>query len=210
VARLTRGLQGFGPVYRASEVFPDKPLVKTLYPEVTTLYENFRRGATKFPQNPCLGARVVLPSGERGEYFWQSYETVQKRFLAFGSGLLNYGLAKGDHLGIYSINNPEWVIAEQACYTQGIVPISLYDTLGPDAVAFILEQAGIKVSREQQWESRVLTPAGDCGHQGQDPVAAASGQVVPAAQAHHPDGEGGRQGHPGVAHAFSFLSVFVV
>jgi long-subunit acyl-CoA synthetase (AMP-forming) len=146
VARLTRDLQGFGPVYRASEVFPDKPLVKTLYPEVTTLYENFRRGATKFPQNPCLGARVVLPSGERGEYFWQSYETVQKRFLAFGSGLLNYGLVKGDHLGIYSINNPEWVIAEQACYTQGIVPISLYDTLGPDAVAFILEQAGIKVS----------------------------------------------------------------
>ncbi len=127
------------------EVFPDKPLVKTLYPEVTTLYENFKRGATKFPQNPCLGARVLLPDGERGEYFWQNYETVQKRFLAFGSGLLNYGMAKGDHLGIYSINNAEWVIAEQACYTQGLIPISLYDTLGPEAVSFILEQAEVKV-----------------------------------------------------------------
>ena len=131
-------------MYRAVEVFPDKPLVKTLYPEVTTLYENFKRGATKFPQNPCLGARKLLPNGERGEYLWQNYETVNKRLLAFGSGLLNYGMAKGDHLGIYSINNVEWVIAEQACYTQGIVPISLYDTLGADAVSYILNQASIK------------------------------------------------------------------
>ena len=51
----------------------------------------------------------------------------------------------GDHLGIYAVNCPEWVIAEQACYTQGIVPISLYDTLGPDAVGYILKEAGVKV-----------------------------------------------------------------
>jgi long-chain acyl-CoA synthetase len=75
---------------------------------------------------------------------WQNYETVQKRLLAFGSGLLNYGLAKGEHLGIFSINNAEWVIAEQACYSQGIVPISLYDTLGAEAVSYILDQASIK------------------------------------------------------------------
>lgn len=48
-------------------------------------------------------------------------------------------------MGIYSINNVEWVLAEQACYVQGLIPISLYDTLGPEAVAFILDQAEIRV-----------------------------------------------------------------
>jgi len=137
--------EGWGPVYRSPEVWPDKPLAKNLYPEVTTLYENFQRGATKFPDNPCLGSRKLLPGGERGDYLWQSYATVNKRQLAVAGGLLNYGMQKGDHLGIYAQNCPEWVIAEQACYTQGIVPISLYDTLGPDAVSFILQEAEIKV-----------------------------------------------------------------
>lgn len=97
------------------------------------------------PNNPCLGVRKILPDGERGEYFWQSYSTVQKRSRNFGAGLLNHGMERGGFLGIYSINNAEWVLAELACYTQGLVPISLYDTLGPEAVSFILNQSEIKV-----------------------------------------------------------------
>lgn len=97
------------------------------------------------PNGPCLGVRKVLPNGERGEYFWQSYSTVQKRMHNFSSGLLNYGVKSGDFLGIFSINCAEWVIAELATYAQSVIPISLYDTLGPEAVAFIINQTELNV-----------------------------------------------------------------
>lgn len=137
--------EGWGEIHRAAELGADKPLIETLYPDVTTLHENFERGVRVAPNNPCLGVRKVLADGERGEYFWQSYTTVQKRVRHVGAGLLNIGMARGDFLGIYSINNAEWVIGELATYTQGIIPVSLYDTLGPEAVAYILQQTEIKV-----------------------------------------------------------------
>ncbi len=45
--------------------------------------------------------RKVLPNDERGEYFWQSYSTVQKRSRNFASGLLNYGMVSARALTMY-------------------------------------------------------------------------------------------------------------
>lgn len=46
-------------------------------------------------------------------------------------------------IGLFSKNRYEWVIAEQACNSQGIVTVPLYDTLGADAVSYILGQTGM-------------------------------------------------------------------
>lgn len=53
----------------------------------------------------------------------------------------------GSHalVGLYSQNCPEWILAEQACYTYSLVVVPLYDTLGPDACAFIINQAEINL-----------------------------------------------------------------
>lgn len=44
-------------------------------------------------------------------------------------------------IGLFSKNRYEWVITEQACNAFGIVTVPLYDTLGAEAVGFILHQA---------------------------------------------------------------------
>lgn len=65
----------------------------------------------------------------------------------FGSGLIALGLRPGPStfVGIYSQNRPEWILFEQGCYCYSLVVVPLYDTLGPDACAFIIDQTEISV-----------------------------------------------------------------
>lgn len=43
--------------------------------------------------------------------------------------------------GIYSQNCPEWIMTEQAAYSYSMVIVPLYDTLGSNACAFIVNQS---------------------------------------------------------------------
>lgn len=65
----------------------------------------------------------------------------------FGSGLVALGLHPGPQtfVGIYSSNRPEWILFEQGCYSFSLVVVPLYDTLGPDACAFIINQTEIQL-----------------------------------------------------------------
>jgi long-chain acyl-CoA synthetase len=79
-----------------------------------------------------------MANGVAGPYKWQTYNQVLERVLNLGSAFANLGLKANDNVGLFSINKPEWVIAEHACFTQGLVTVPLYDTLGPDAIKYIL------------------------------------------------------------------------
>lgn len=48
-------------------------------------------------------------------------------------------------VGIYSQNRPEWILYEQGCYSFSLVVVPLYDTLGPDACAFIIRQTEMSI-----------------------------------------------------------------
>lgn len=58
----------------------------------------------------------------------------------FGSGLITLGVRPYELIGIYCQNRPEWILFEQAAYCYSLVVVPLYDTLGPDACAFIIRQ----------------------------------------------------------------------
>jgi long-chain acyl-CoA synthetase len=62
-----------------------------------------------------------------------------------GSGILHLGMAPPNStghrmVGLYSKNRYEWVIAEQACHAYSLVDVPIYDTLGPEAMDFVLAQ----------------------------------------------------------------------
>lgn len=71
-----------------------------------------------------------------------NYNEALLRAKNFGSGLIALGLETGPKtfICIYSQNRPEWVLCEQGCYNYSLVLVPLYDTLGPDACAFIINQ----------------------------------------------------------------------
>lgn len=110
---------------------------------VRTLYDNFQRGVKAAGPQPCLGTRVIGADGNAGDYTWQTYDEVNERLTDFGSGLLQLGVRQREFVALYSQNREAWVVAEQACNAYGMVTVPLYDTLGPEAAEFIINQAEI-------------------------------------------------------------------
>ncbi|KAG8237726.1 hypothetical protein J437_LFUL017028 [Ladona fulva] len=84
----------------------------------------------------------------------------------FGSGLVSLGLEPSPRsfVGIYSQNCPEWILAEQGAYCYSMVIVPLYDTLGPDACAYIIQQAeiGIVVCEDDAKCNLLLDKAPKC------------------------------------------------
>ncbi|XP_031427326.1 long-chain-fatty-acid--CoA ligase 6 isoform X2 [Clupea harengus] len=119
----------------------ESPKLLTHYHEdAKTMYEVFRRGLHIAGDGPCLGSR--LPSQP---YKWLSYKEVIARAEYLGSGLLEQGCKPGSEqfIGVFAQNRPEWIISELACYTYSMVVVPLYDTLGPDAIRYIINKAEI-------------------------------------------------------------------
>jgi long-chain acyl-CoA synthetase len=89
---------------------------------------------------PCLGQR----SSPDGPFDWLTYNEVLERSLYAGSGLLELGCKDSDEdntfIGVYASNKIEWILIEQACSMYSMVIIPLYDTLGPDACVYIINQ----------------------------------------------------------------------
>ncbi|MED6263910.1 Long-chain-fatty-acid--CoA ligase 5, partial [Characodon lateralis] len=115
-------------------------LMSYLYNDAKTLYEVFQRGLRVSGNGQCLGYRKP-----GRPYQWLKYKQVSDRAQHLGSGLLHKGLKPNSEtfIGIFAQNRPEWIIGELACYTYSMVAVPLYDTLGPEALVFIINQAEI-------------------------------------------------------------------
>uniref|UniRef100_A0AAY5EJD6 Long-chain-fatty-acid--CoA ligase n=1 Tax=Electrophorus electricus TaxID=8005 RepID=A0AAY5EJD6_ELEEL len=123
---------------RRSILLDDDKLMTHLYADVRTMYEAFLRGMKVSNNGPCLGARKPNQA-----YEWLSYKEVADRAELIGSALLHRGhISTGDkYVGIFAQNRPEWTVCELACYTYTLVAVPLYDTLGVDAIRYIMDKA---------------------------------------------------------------------
>ncbi|XP_049897983.1 long-chain-fatty-acid--CoA ligase 1-like isoform X2 [Epinephelus moara] len=111
-----------------------------VYDDARTIYEFFLRGVRLSNNGPCLGSRKP-----KQPYEWMSYREVMERTENLGSAFLHKGHSKttDPHIGIFSQNRPEWTISELACYTYSLVSVPLYDTLGTEAINYIIDQASL-------------------------------------------------------------------
>ncbi|RLM58989.1 long chain acyl-CoA synthetase 2 [Panicum miliaceum] len=140
------GRPAAGPVYRS--VYAKDGLME-LPQNVQSPWDFFSGAIKKYPKNRMLGQRQVT-DGKAGEYVWQTYEEVYQKVMRIGSAIRSFGVNPGSHCGIYGSNCPEWVMAMQACNSQGICYVPLYDTLGANAVEFIMDHAEISIAFVQE------------------------------------------------------------
>ncbi|GAB4822406.1 hypothetical protein N2152v2_009452 [Parachlorella kessleri] len=117
-----------GPTYRPAIAAKGPPTI----PGVTTLYENFKASREKYPSNKCLG------HVEGGAYQWLTYEQTGEQVDAIGSAMAAVGVGPHGRCGIYGANSPQWMIAMQACNRQTVYCVPLYDTLGENAIEYII------------------------------------------------------------------------
>jgi long-chain acyl-CoA synthetase len=59
--------------------------------------------------------------------------------------LKQWGIRKGDRVAILSENRPEWMIADFACVTTGIVDVPIYATLTADQTLYLLQNSRARV-----------------------------------------------------------------
>uniref|UniRef100_A0A8C2RQX2 long-chain-fatty-acid--CoA ligase n=1 Tax=Capra hircus TaxID=9925 RepID=A0A8C2RQX2_CAPHI len=125
---------------RGSIFQKDNDLLHYYFSDAKTLYEIFQRGLAVSDNGPCLGYRKP-----NQPYRWLSYKQVSDRAEYLGSCLLHKGHTPSQDslVGIFAQNRPEWVISEFACYTYSMVAVPLYDTLGAEAVIYIINKADI-------------------------------------------------------------------
>ena len=67
--------------------------------------------------------------------------------------LQQWGIQRGDRVAILSENRPEWMIADFACVTSGIVDVPIYTTLTAEQTLYLLQNSGARaifVSTQEQ------------------------------------------------------------
>ncbi|OCT96908.1 acyl-CoA synthetase long chain family member 1 protein S homeolog isoform X1 [Xenopus laevis] len=127
---------------RRSTILDSDEVVTYYYEDVKTIYDIFQRGMRVSNNGPCLGHRKP-----NQPYEWISYKEVSERAEYVGSALLHRGLKSSpdQFVGIFAQNRPEWTIVELGCYTYSMVAVPLYDTLGAEAITYIINKADLSV-----------------------------------------------------------------
>merc|ERR1739848_379921 len=131
-----------GPVIRSTLIGKGTP--PSTYEGCATLYEIFERSVRLYPDNPCLGSRLTNEDGTPTDYKWMSYKEVSEKTTLLASGLLADAILPQDKIGVFEANSPEWFLAMQACNRVNAACVPLYDTLGENAVEYILNHAECK------------------------------------------------------------------
>jgi fatty-acyl-CoA synthase len=125
-----------------------------------TIGENFMATVARFPDREAL---VDVPSGRR----W-TYAQLAADVQATALGLLALGVDKGDRVGIWAPNVPEWTITQYATARIGAILVNINPSYRTHELAYVLKQAGVRtlicVERLKTSDYRAMVDAvrGDC------------------------------------------------
>ncbi|KAJ7964675.1 Long chain acyl-CoA synthetase [Quillaja saponaria] len=131
-------------------------LVEVPWKGATTVAALFEQSCKKYSQNQFLGTRkligkevVTSKDGRQfeklhlGEYEWQTYGEVFHCVCNFSSGLVKFGHDVDSRAAIFSDTRPEWLIALQGCFRQNITVVTIYASLGEDALVHSLNETQV-------------------------------------------------------------------
>lgn len=102
-----------------------------------TVGANLDRAVEAWPDREAL---VDVPSGRR----W-TYARFASDVDRLACALLASGVAKGDRVGIWAINCPEWVLVQYATARIGAIMVNINPAYRTHEVEYVLKQAGISV-----------------------------------------------------------------
>ncbi|MER8071032.1 AMP-binding protein [Streptomyces sp. NPDC094034] len=102
-----------------------------------TIGTNLDRAIAAFPDREAL---VDVASGRR----W-TYAEFGAAVGELARALLGRGVAKGDRVGIWAVNCPEWLLVQYATARIGAIMVNINPACRAHEVEFVLRQSGISV-----------------------------------------------------------------
>ncbi|XP_058211235.1 long chain acyl-CoA synthetase 8-like [Rhododendron vialii] len=131
-------------------------LIEVPWEGATTLAALFEQSCKKHSQQRFLGTRklisrefITASDGRKfeklhqGEYQWETYGEVFDHACNFASGLIKLGHDVNTHAAILSESRAEWLIAFQGCFRQNITVVTIYASLGEDALIHSLNETQV-------------------------------------------------------------------
>src|SRR6266536_3323978 len=92
------------------------------------------------------GARPALSWKQDGIWKTLTWLEYRDRVAEAAMGLEALGVGRGDFVAVMARNRPEHLIADLAAVHIGATPVSLYNTLAPEQIAYIAEHCEAKVA----------------------------------------------------------------
>ncbi|XP_024310208.1 long chain acyl-CoA synthetase 9, chloroplastic isoform X2 [Brachypodium distachyon] len=130
--------------------------VETHWEGITTLAELFEKSCNEYLHMPLLGTRKLIskemessPDGRSfeklhlGEYEWKCYAEAFKSVCNFSSGLIRSGHQNNERVAVFAETRAEWQIALQACFRQNITVVTIYASLGEEALCHSLNETEV-------------------------------------------------------------------
>lgn len=130
--------------------------VSSWWEGISTLSELFEQSCKQHPNKPLLGTRKLIAretevasdgrSFEKlhlGDYEWLTYGRTFESVCNFASGLAQLGHKRGERAAIFADTREEWFIALQACFRQNITVVTIYASLGEEALCHSLNETEV-------------------------------------------------------------------
>lgn len=131
-------------------------LIEVPWEGATTMAALFEMASKKYSRQKCLGTRKLISrefveyaDGRKfeklhlGEYEWDTYAEAFNRACNFASGLIKMGHKHDSHAAIFSDTRAEWIIAAQGCFRQNLTVVTIYASLGEDALVHSLNETQV-------------------------------------------------------------------
>ncbi|XP_022748708.1 long chain acyl-CoA synthetase 9, chloroplastic-like [Durio zibethinus] len=131
-------------------------LVETAWEGISTLAELFEQACKQHYDKRLLGTRKLISrevevtedgrSFEKlhlGEYEWLTYGKAFEAVCNFASGLVHLGHKKEERVAIFADTREEWFIALQACFRRNVTVVTIYASLGEEALCYSLNETEV-------------------------------------------------------------------
>ncbi|KAK6277335.1 hypothetical protein POUND7_017658 [Theobroma cacao] len=130
--------------------------VETAWEGISTLAELFEQACKQHHDKRLLGTRKLISrevqvtedgrSFEKvhlGDYEWLTYGKAFEAVCNFASGLVQLGHKKEERVAIFADTREEWFIALQACFRRNVTVVTIYASLGEEALCHSLNETEV-------------------------------------------------------------------
>jgi long-chain acyl-CoA synthetase len=120
--------------------------------QAVTLHGLFLERAARTPE----GIAYRYHDNQQNAWLALTWGQMRDKIAHWQAALGNENLAAGSRVAIMLRNCPQWVMFEQAALSLGLVVVPLYTVDRPDSVAYIVNNADIKVllfENDEQWQA---------------------------------------------------------
>jgi long-chain acyl-CoA synthetase len=106
---------------------------------IASLYEMFRRAACRYPDHAALMYK------KHGQFAEIRYGELLQSVQTAADNLARLGIHRGDNVGIFACNRPEWVICDLAVLKLGAIVVPVYPTTPASMLKYIVNDSQMKL-----------------------------------------------------------------